>query len=199
VKPAYNETVGDGIFSIAGRFCLIQVLAIWILRFVTLFHSKQVSFMTTFCFRQVCNSFGTLLMLLRIVITKGLANSSVNMNFQYSRVEFAILIATSEYMGKNKCLYNTPFRQNGTYPQATNVCQIYVKASWLCIYTYIHLNFNHYTPVLTVLTWSRWLQSAAYQRLVAGWGGSTNSVEDRGNGDGGSSPLVRGSAQFAQG
>jgi hypothetical protein len=41
--------------------------------------------------------------------------------------------------------------------------------------------------------------TVAYPGILAGGGGSTNSVEDRGQreqGSGGGSPLVRGSAQF---
>jgi hypothetical protein len=40
----------------------------------------------------------------------------------------------------------------------------------------------------------------AYPRILFGWGGSTNSVGDRGQrerGSGGGSPLVRGSTQFS--
>jgi hypothetical protein len=78
VKPDYNETARDGIFfSAAGRFSLTQVLEIWVLGTVTLFRSRQVSVMTRFRLRQVCNRFGNLLML---IVIKWLVNSSVNMN-----------------------------------------------------------------------------------------------------------------------
>jgi hypothetical protein len=95
VKATCNETARDGIFSIAGRFCLIQVLAIWILRFVTLFHSRQVYFMTRVCFRQVCNSFRTYLMFILMVIKKDLfvLQSAWFCSYHF---RFAILIVTME-------------------------------------------------------------------------------------------------------
>jgi hypothetical protein len=58
------------------------------------------------------------------------------------------------------------------------------------------VKYCHFIPM--VLYSSSVVDSGVPRNLV--WGGSTNSVEDRGQreqGSGGGSPLVRGSAQFA--
>jgi hypothetical protein len=53
---------------------------------------------------------------------------------------------------------------------------------------------------LLLLTYEYSVTSSGVPRIFSGWGGLTNSVDDRGQrewGSGGGSPLVRGSTKFA--
>ena len=95
-----------------------------------------------------------------------------------------------------------PLHGGGLKLRTVATCPIYPLLTWWCGFAKTPLDQSEASwnqlcsfslLLLLLLRWSAWQQWRT-QEFFSGWGGSTNSVEDRENGDlGGGRPLVRGS------